>query len=73
MIKEEKMLSSDKYPWRKKADNKTLSELRDINYSLDETKNKLKVIDIPMWCFDLNAVVADNFIEKGLSYDSQSI
>lgn len=54
-------------------DPQDYDEIYEIKSSLEDLKNKLKVIDAAVWSYSISDVLSDNFLEKGMSYDGQTI
>lgn len=44
-----------------------------IQYSFNDRKNALKVLEIATWSYSLSQVLADDFIRRGLTYDHQTV
>ena len=63
------------YEWYHRLDPREYNEMNGIRSDLYyKLKNKLNVIDIASWTWNLTDILRDDFLKKGMSYDNyQSI
>ena len=54
-------------------DRKDNKELKNIDEKLRERKNSLNVLEIATWSWNLTEVLAEDFIDRSMNYDGQTL